>query len=156
VRQPPAGISVVLPKYGYLTLNNSTIDDNDAFYGAGIFGHFNTGTRLTISGRTISNNRANGGGGINFFSVASTGSAVGTIDRSTISNNSGSAGVRVRYSSANLTITNSTIAYNKGDYGGGLSLTDARPIKAPLNPVWALYSPCAWITTATIRPLPTI
>jgi hypothetical protein len=124
-----AGGGVYVATTGYLTLNNSTIDDNDALYGGGIFGHFETGTRLTITGSTISNNRATSGsgGGINFFSVASTGSAVGTIDRSTFSNNSaaGSGGVRVRYSSANLTITNSTIAYNKGDFGGGLSLIDS-------------------------------
>jgi hypothetical protein len=119
------GGGVYVASTGYLTLTNSTIDDNDAIYGGAIFGHFNTGTRLIVTGSTISNNRAASGAGINFFSVASTGSAVGTIDRSTISNNIGNGGVRVRYSSANLTITNSTIAYNKGDYGGGLSLIDS-------------------------------
>jgi CSLREA domain-containing protein len=66
---------------GTLTLANSTINDNSAEYGAGLYNRWGT---VTISGSTLSNNRAlDRGGGI--YTTA----AVMRISNSTISGNLG-------------------------------------------------------------------
>lgn len=119
-----AGGGIYVASSGVLEVIDSTIDSNNASFGGGIFGHFNSGQVLTITGSTLSNNSAiaGTGGGLNFFSVAAAGPAIGTITNTTISGNQAgtSGGIRVRYSSANLTILNSTITDNHAIATGGI------------------------------------
>ncbi len=111
------GGGVYVSSIGALSMAESTVDANSAQFGGGIFGHFGAGQKLTILSSTISNNTATSGGtggGLNFFSVAGAGTAIGKIVNSTVSGNTApaSGGVRVRYASAQLTIINSSIAAN--------------------------------------------
>jgi hypothetical protein len=125
------GGGVYVSGTGYLTLVDATVDGNSALFGGGVFGHFGAGERLSILGSTISNNTSTSGGtggGLNFFSVAGAGTAIGTIVNSTISNNTApaSAGIRARYSSTQLTIVNSTIAANTATSDtGGIHMVDS-------------------------------
>jgi CSLREA domain-containing protein len=104
---------------GTLTVNNSTISDNVADSGGGIFNNACNGVNvtLTVTNSTISGNvGALGGGGIQNGGTA-------TLTNITVSGNSsmrdGGGGV---YNAGTLTVVNSTIAGNSapGPRGGGL------------------------------------
>ena len=124
--------------YGTLTISNSTIAGNSAFYGGGVYnvgtlaisnstiagnsafhggGVYNVGT-LTINQSTIAGNwaRLNGGGGVNFGFL--------TINNSTILGNSaGLDGGGIKNHYGTLIINQSTIAENGAIFGGGLYST---------------------------------
>ncbi len=93
-----------------LTVTNSSIQNNRADHGGGIFSH---GT-LTLINTTVSHNTGNGGGGgiYNTFGTL-------TLQNSTISNNFGYYGGGI-YNEGKLTINNSTISDNSAYYGGGI------------------------------------
>jgi hypothetical protein len=101
--------------FGTLTLTNSTIAGNTADFGGGVSnssGGTVTLTNSTISGNTV--DRYDGGGVRNFGTV--------TLTNSTISGNAAySSGGGVRNSGGTLTLTNSTISGNDADYGGGVA-----------------------------------
>ncbi|WP_152097161.1 choice-of-anchor Q domain-containing protein [Lacipirellula parvula] len=121
-----AGGGIRSTTYSRLQVINSTIDDNHASYGSGIYANV-VDELLKIEGSTISNNIALGiatstyseGGGL-----AIAGSATGTVEivNSTFSGNEAlySGGIRLQNNLAPTTITNSTIAYNRGNDSGGL------------------------------------
>ncbi|WP_341525829.1 choice-of-anchor Q domain-containing protein [Nostoc sp. UHCC 0302] len=94
--------------YGRLTINNSTISENQAKQGGSIC---NYGT-LTVNKSTISYNTANyrGGGILNTDTL--------TVNNSTISSNrSDSGGGIYNTISGSITLSNSTISYNEAYYG---------------------------------------
>jgi hypothetical protein len=105
---------------GVLTLTNSTIRNNGAFYNGG--GIYNTGT-LTVIGSTIAGNTAGAdalgdGGGID------NGGGTLTVINSTVANNLVREGVGggIAVDAGTATITNSTISGNStGGGGGGIS-----------------------------------
>jgi filamentous hemagglutinin family protein len=100
------------------TLQRSTLANNTAVNGGGIFNESN----LTVDQSSITSNQASGiGGGIRWLNQGSL-----TITDSTISDNTASAnggGVDVNAITGNATITNSTIANNTSlNDGGGISI----------------------------------
>ncbi len=101
---------------GTLTLNNSTVSDNDAERGGGIYNLFAT---MSITDSIVSNNSAEGeGGGINNYMAGTM-----TVTDSTVSDNSaeGYGGGIFNEYSATLAVTNSTVRNNSAGYGGGIS-----------------------------------
>nr|MDJ0519800.1 DUF4347 domain-containing protein [Trichodesmium sp. MO_231.B1] len=91
--------------YGILTItNNSNVSDNNASSGGGIYTRNNT--TVTVSNSNISNNNAsNDGGGI--YNGGNT-----TIDSSTISNNSATEYGGGVFNTNNLVVNSSTISGN--------------------------------------------
>jgi hypothetical protein len=101
---------------GTLTISNSTISGNAAFFGGGIF---NSGT-LTISNSTLSGNTAHYGGGIRNQGKL-------TINNSTLAQNSagpiqghGGFGGGIFNYAGTLTINNSSLSGNSGILAGGI------------------------------------
>lgn len=119
-----SGANGAIENRGHLTINNSTISENQTATNNG-GGLHNTGT-LTITNSTISNNMAMGSGG----GISSQGSLI--ITNSTISGNATNGdggGVHVFMGDAtlnNVTITNNTadIDNNGIGLGGGLARGD--------------------------------
>jgi hypothetical protein len=108
--------------HAQLHLVNSTVDGNRSYYGGGVRVQVENGGILEISGSTISNNVAldtanNGLGGGMWLSVQPGGDA--SITNSTFSGNSSGAGGGLMLYGSELTIVNSTIAYNHADVTGG-------------------------------------
>ena len=103
---------------GALTVTSSTISENSAAYGGGIF---NEGGSVTMIDSTFSNNDAymDGGG------IYSQGGTV-TVSTSTLSHNNASfTGGGVYNADGIVTVSNSTFSYNSGDplmssYAGGI------------------------------------
>jgi hypothetical protein len=108
-----------------VTISNSTISDNSAADGGGIYipgpGFYGfQGSKVTITGSTISGNRATslGGGIVSYGGL--------TVTNSTISGNSAGQGGGIKMSHSlifpsALTLTNTTIADNSaGSSGGGV------------------------------------
>ena len=89
---------------GTLTVSDSTIWENSANYGGGIYN--NNGT-LTVTNSTISNNSANG--------IYNSGTL--TVTDSTIS---GNATGGIHHNFGTLTVTGSTISDNSSYLGGGI------------------------------------
>jgi len=106
---------------GNLSITDSTISDNVADFGGGIFVGTSAGlftTMATITGSTISGNTATDGGGIASYTSDLTLTAV-TISGNTATSDGG--GLRHRgFISGNLSITDSTISDNVADFGGGI------------------------------------
>jgi hypothetical protein len=126
IHQGIAGVDQAGRGPGRLTLSGTTLEDNRANDNGGGINFFSD--NLNIASSRIINNNANSGGGI-FIEV---GGGSFTIDSSTISGNSADEIANGLYLSAeggDLVITNSTIANNTGARykGGGLYLyTGAR------------------------------
>ena len=98
---------------GTLSLTNSTIGDNTAINGGGIFSE--TGA-LTMTGTTVRGNTSRYGGGINNQNGATL-----TVTNSTFSSNNGSQRGGGIYNGINatLTVTNSTFSGNSAATNGG-------------------------------------
>jgi len=94
---------------GNLTLNNSTVSGNSAFYGGGIF---NSG-ELTLNHSTLSDNSADSYGGGIFNSDALT------LNNSTLSGNSASSFGGGIHNAGMLIINNATITSNDASNQGG-------------------------------------
>ncbi|HNS43088.1 MAG TPA: choice-of-anchor Q domain-containing protein, partial [Taishania sp.] len=96
------------------TITNSTIAANNSAYYAG--GMYNSSSSPTITNSTITNNLASDGGGM-FNDYSSP-----TITNSTIANNSAiySCGGMYNYYYSSPTITNTTFANNSAYYAGGM------------------------------------
>ena len=96
-----------------ITVTNSTITNNDADYGGGIFAA--PGATTTITDSTLSSNTASlrGGG-----AIANRGDL--TVTDSTLSGNSAQTGGGGIYNDGTATITNCTIYNNTASQGGGL------------------------------------
>src|SRR5215208_8297401 len=95
-----------------LEVSNSTISDNSAYAGGGIYIE-GGGTTLEVSNSTISDNSADlSGGGINIFRSRSDGGIVkATVSNSTISGNSTNAsGGGIYNQLGTLEVSNSTIS----------------------------------------------
>ena len=101
-----------------LTLTNSTVSGNSAYFGGGIYG--STNAHITLTNSTVSGNRSGGymytgGGGI----FGSFGAAI-TLYNSTVSGNSaGGGGGGIGGLGNHITLTNTTVSGNNADYGGG-------------------------------------
>jgi CSLREA domain-containing protein len=98
---------------GRLSIENSTLSDNWAYYAGG--GVYNNYGRLNVNNSILSGNRASNGGGVN--------SDHGTlsIENSTLSVNSAGSdggGMRILYGTVN--INNSTLSGNSAGWGGGV------------------------------------
>ena len=101
------------------TLISSQLISNTSTEYGGAIGNFSF---LTITGSTISENRSKNGGGIYAYGT----SQLAIVDSAIISNSAigGSHGGGIlNYGS--LTLTSSTIARNRSDYGGGASVWSA-------------------------------
>ncbi len=96
-----------------LTINNSTISDNNAGEGGGIKNN-ETGN-LTINNSTISGNSADGGGGGGVFNDRGT----VKISNSTLSGNTASGGAAIFNDGGVLEISSSTITGNSASSVGG-------------------------------------
>ena len=96
---------------GTLTVTNSTLSGNTAYFGGGIQNWSGT---VTVINSTLSDNFANSGGGIhNFDSV--------TVINSTLSGNSATSGGGIyNASGSTMTVVNSTISGNTATTGGGI------------------------------------
>ena len=113
-----------------LTIIDSTLDDNTAgSNGGGVFVHTNSSDALLIDGSTFSNNNAATGGAL--VIQGEPGDTTARIVNSTFSGNdatgtSGAIRIRSQNGSAtnDVTILNSTITNNEGNWGGGLTLVD--------------------------------
>jgi len=111
---------------GNLTINNSTLDQNNSFCSGGAITSW-AGSTLTVNNSTFSNNNAGAigsGGAIYGYSNATV-----TINNSTFNGNSATAdgfGGAIWIESGNLTVNNSTISGNTAGSGGGIcGVTDA-------------------------------
>ncbi len=95
------------------TITDSTIRGNTALQGGGGIDN-NNGATLTIAGSTISGNSAGNGGGVHNYN--------GTVRvvSSTISDNAAGTGGGLANNSGALTITGSTVAGNSANDGGGI------------------------------------
>ncbi len=118
---------------GTLILNHSTLSDNSADIGGGMF---NTGL-ATLNHSTLSGNLARRGGGIDSYrgvtlnhSTLSGNSAntlgggivnrgITTLNNSTVSGNTAGAGAGV-FNNNIITLNNSTLSGNTGNRGGGI------------------------------------
>jgi Right handed beta helix region len=103
-----------------VSVRNSTISQNTAFFGAGIDNA--EGGVLTLTNSTVTGNST----GINSEAAGILNESFSTltITNSTISNNDSSLGIRAggiyNESAATLTVANSTISGNRAFVGGGL------------------------------------
>ena len=100
---------------GVLTITSSTISGNSADINGG--GIFNSGASVTIISSTISGNSASASSGYG-GGLYNSGTSL-TITSSTISGNSASFGGGIVNSNV-LTITSSTISGNSASFGGGI------------------------------------
>jgi CSLREA domain-containing protein len=104
---------------GQVTITSSTISNNTAHYGGGIYSTGIEG-QATITSSTISGNTANGdGGGV----YVESGFTATNITNSTISGNTANddgGGVFVYSGMTAINIINSTISVNSANYGGGI------------------------------------
>jgi hypothetical protein len=96
-------------------LTNTVLSDNVADEGGGIY---ILGGSLTLNSSTVKNNSGRFGGGIVTFCDHPGGSSKVTIINSTVSNNTGGAGIssEAQAGSTIVTLTNSTVSSNLG-YG---------------------------------------
>jgi hypothetical protein len=99
---------------GTVTVNNSTLTDNQATNGGGIW---NQGT-LTLNYSTISGNSASSNGGGIYYTTGASSSGV-YLNHSLISGNSAPTGGGI-WSSRTLTVDNSTLSGNSATNGGGI------------------------------------
>jgi hypothetical protein len=121
-----AGLGGGLSNGGTLTVSNSTLSGNSAYYGGGIY----SSATLTISNSTLSGNSApNGGGGIYNRGTL-------TVSDSTLSGNSAfsNGGGIANDGTFPVTLTNVTLTANRantgGSYrgGGGLFVYSGAPV----------------------------
>ena len=98
-------------------ITDSTISDNGAMYGGGIFV---SASELTVSNSIVNNNRAYTGNGGGIYVQSGT----AAISTSEISDNEAAryGGGIYLMSSSNLTINDSTISSNRAADGGGIAL----------------------------------
>jgi hypothetical protein len=104
--------SVLAVSNGTVTISGLTIENGSAPNGTG-GGVFNSAS-LTVTGSTISNNNALGGGGIENYRGTLT------VSGSTISSNGGQAGGGIESVQGALTVSDSTLWGNTAIYGGGI------------------------------------
>jgi len=99
---------------GALDLTNSTVSDNTAEYGGGLFSTIGT---LELSSTTVSENTASIAGGGIFSSGVSL-----TLSNSTVSGNTASNAGGIGNSTGPLTLSNSTVSGNTAttSFGGGI------------------------------------
>ena len=107
----PSGKGGGIYNLGTLTLEDSTVSDNTALSGAGIF---NLDGTLIITGSTLSGNVTHTGGGI----YNDTGTA--TVTNSTLSGNAALYGGGVFNRAGTVTLTNSTLSGNSATLGGAI------------------------------------
>jgi hypothetical protein len=127
-----------------VTLNNTTVSDNDTYSGdgAGIYFDANNHRLNILNNSMISNNDANygDGGGIHF--AANDDGTKLLIENSTINNNQAygdGGGINFYSDDAKLDIIDSTISSNTAnDEGGGLSVYYAY-LKAPINIIGSTF-----------------
>ncbi len=114
-----------------LTLTNSTVSGNSAYYGGGIAGNY-----ATLTNSTVSDNSATYGGGIySYGTLTLTDSTVSgnsgggiysghgtlTVSNSTVSGNTATTnGGGIASEWGTLTLTSSTVSGNSASYGGGI------------------------------------
>lgn len=109
---------------GNLTITDSTISDNNVVSYQSRGGGVATAGAATVSGTTISNNSAALGGGAYFFDQDPTGPS--TLINSTVSGNMARINGGGVLTSSDLTVANSTVAFNHAaDYSGGLAVHQA-------------------------------
>ncbi len=99
--------------YGTLTLTNSTVSGDTAYYGLGGGIYSGYGTTLTLTNSTVSGNTAYEGGGI--LAEGTT-----TLINSTVSGNTADYGGGVANLPGAVTLTNSTVSGNTANEGGGI------------------------------------
>jgi hypothetical protein len=100
---------------GTLTVTNSTIANNSAGTGGGIYNALGT---MTVADSTIANNTASRGGGIENAIFVDIGTV--TVTDSTIANNSASIAGGIENLDV-MTVANCTVANNSGsDFAGGI------------------------------------
>jgi hypothetical protein len=107
IDQPPAG---GIYNGGTLTLTDSTVSDNFAFYAAGIY---NSGT-MTLKDSTVADNTSNriGGGIFN--------SGTMTLEDSTVTNNNAPDSGGGIANDGTMTLKNSMVTNNNSTVGGGI------------------------------------
>jgi len=96
---------------GTLTINNSTLTENNADYGGAIY---NFGT-LTINQSTLTENTAVYDGGAIYNDHSTL-----TIDQSTLTQNTANCGGAIYNDQSTLTINQSTLTQNTPNYGGAI------------------------------------
>ncbi|MEH1819450.1 MAG: Calx-beta domain-containing protein [Nostoc sp.] len=109
------GGGIQVASTGFLDLYNTTVSNNSAENGGGIY---NAGDAHLRNGSTVSNNSVSGtvpdGGGIDNAGTL-------TVIDSTISNNNGATFGGGIYNSKTLTLINTTVSGNTANTGGGIS-----------------------------------
>ncbi len=125
------GIDDVENTTGNLTMSGGTISGNKAFSGGGIC--FNSSANGTISGGTISDNTStgttSGGGGILFINSTGTVSGV-TISGNTSKGSMPYGGGGIMFDNSTVTVGNTLIKGNKGsDFGGGVLAVNSSAVK---------------------------
>ncbi|MEH1924481.1 beta strand repeat-containing protein [Nostoc sp.] len=109
------GGGIQVASTGLLDLYNTTVSNNSAENGGGIY---NAGDTHLRNGSTVSNNSVSGtvpsGGGINNAGTL-------TVIDSTISNNNGATFGGGIYNSKTLTLINTTVSGNTANTGGGIN-----------------------------------
>lgn len=116
------GGGIYLDRYGTLTINNSTISDNQGSSWGGIH---NDGGTTTINNSLIEGNSGFQGGGVSSYGfVDEKGKSQGSVSLSTsrILNNTaiGEGGGIVNSSASSFTLNQSTVAGNSAERGGGI------------------------------------
>jgi hypothetical protein len=102
--------------HGYVHLYSSTVSGNEAKLGLG--GGMTTQNNLVISSSTISGNAANNAAG---FNATGTSTRTATISNSTISGNTATGNYGGAYSNLAMTISDSSLVFNKAASKGGLT-----------------------------------
>ena len=113
---------------GQLTINNSTLAGNSAYYyGGGIFNNAYGGGTLTINNSTLSGNSANTGGGIYIHPNNQHGTAI--LQNSVLANNSsgGNCSGSISSNGYNMSSDDSCNFSNSGDRN------DTNPLLGPLQ-----------------------
>ncbi len=110
-----SGGGIIIGPNSFLSLNNSTITNNQAARGGGVF--VDDSASLSLNNSTITNNQAAGdGGGVFVYEGTPL-----SLNNSTISNNTavGRGGGVFSDAGSELTISNSTVSGNTARDGGG-------------------------------------
>lgn len=113
------GGGIEVEEDGTLSITDSTLSDNEAQFGAGLFSAGTaTVTRSTVSGNESSEN----GGGLELYSFIGTDTpSTLVVDTSTITSNTAqNNGGGIQGSRGAVTISNSTITSNSAATGGGV------------------------------------
>jgi len=129
-RASSSGGGLYVSDSGHAKLVDTSIENNRAVYGSGIYGYLSAGEHLILERSTVSDNGIAGecfaGGGLYVWSASSGAPSVVTILNSTISGNAASFSGGIRLSgNVQGSVVNSTVAFNRGNEAGGLQYTGA-------------------------------